>query len=118
MSIYPYNLYYLQQPTGSISIMTSPSGAKIFIDGQERLETTPAFIDIPVGTHTYKLTYPGHIDEDGLIFIEEGKTYDIFLIMKQPTISMSTLVASDIIGSAIVALALFFLIRKSYIEYR
>lgn len=70
---------------GSVSIVTIPSGATVFIDDIEQTSTTPALIeDIPVGVHTYRLTLAGYIDIIGVMYIEPDKTYNVFTTMEQP----------------------------------
>lgn len=74
-----------QQPSGTLSILTVPDRAKVFIDGIEQFETTPTFIDLPIGTHIYRLILAGYVDEEGIVLIEEGKTSNLFKIMKTET---------------------------------
>lgn len=76
----------IQQPieVGSAHIVSVPAGAKIFIDykGDIGLVTPTLIPNIPVGVHTYKLTYPGYIDVDGILFIEYNKIYELSIIME------------------------------------
>lgn len=80
----------IQQPpteVGSAHIVSVPTGAKIFIDNIDFQQTTPAIIsNISSGTHTYKLTYPGYTDVDGILFIKTGETYEISAIMEKCSI--------------------------------
>ena len=70
--------------TGSINIISIPSNVTIFIDGIERTGTTPSTIeDLIPGYHTYKLSYPGYIDEEGMILIIESEINYLYIIMKQ-----------------------------------
>lgn len=70
---------------GSAHIVSVPAGAKIFIDyiGDTGLVTPVTIPNIPVGVHTYKLTYPEYTDVDGLLFIELNKTYELSVIMER-----------------------------------
>jgi hypothetical protein len=73
--------------TGSVQIISIPELAQIFIDGVEQDLKTPAIIEnIPSGLHTYKLVYPGYVDIEGIMTIETGETYELFLVMeKEPS---------------------------------
>jgi len=70
---------------GSAHIVSVPTGAKIFIDNIEYtgLITPTTISDIPIGTYTYKLTYPGYTDVNGILFIKTGETYDISTTMEK-----------------------------------
>ena len=70
--------------TGSINIISIPSNVTIFIDGIQHTETTPSTIEnLTPGYHIYKLSYPGYIDEEGMILIRESETNYLYIIMKQ-----------------------------------
>ncbi|HHY97353.1 MAG TPA: PEGA domain-containing protein, partial [Firmicutes bacterium] len=45
---------------GAINVTSSPSGARVFLDGQEK-GYTPLFIrDVPLGDHEIVLVVPGY----------------------------------------------------------
>lgn len=82
------NYISIQQPpteVGSAHIVSVPTGAKIFIDNIEYTgSVTPITIsNISSGTHSYKLTYPGYTDVDGILFIKTGETYELSVIMEK-----------------------------------
>ena len=49
--------------TGRISITSTPSGARIFLDGSDTGRVTPYVTpDVPAGSHSIRLTLAGHSD--------------------------------------------------------
>jgi len=76
-----YLQQFLQQPTGQLSIVSIPSGADIFIDGIKQSGVTPSITTLSIGQHIYRLICPGYIDEEGMVFIQEEQTYDLFVTM-------------------------------------
>ena len=105
----------LQQPTGSLSVVSIPGGAKIFIDGEEQIDTTPAIIDIPVGQHAYRLSYPGYIDVEGIVYITEEQYQDLFFTMQKSLIIRDILIYG-FIASITAGITLYLLTRRSDIE--
>lgn len=106
----------LQQPTGQLSIVSIPSGANIFIDGIKQTETTPFITTIPIGQHVYRLIYPGYIDEDGMVLIQENQTYDLFVTLHKSFDTRDEIIYG-FIGSLAAGVALYLLIKdrtKSY----
>jgi PKD repeat protein len=68
---------------GSVNFTTVPDGARIFIDDQEQLgKFTPTTItDIPIGSHTFILKYPGRNDVTGGITVIGGTTSYVYVGM-------------------------------------
>ncbi|MEK7813042.1 MAG: PEGA domain-containing protein, partial [Candidatus Desantisbacteria bacterium] len=62
---------------GSLTITSTPSGAKIYLDGNDTGSvTTWTFTNIPAGTHTIKLTLSGYKDWYGTTTVtSESVTY-------------------------------------------
>jgi len=59
--------YYIMEEkaptTGNIYIKSDPTGARIFIDGEDTGKLTPETIkDLSLGEHEIKLTLPGYVD--------------------------------------------------------
>lgn len=101
---------YLQQE-GYISILTIPSRAKIFIDGNEWPEPTPEIIPVSLGYHTYRLTYPRYIDVEGLIYVEEPRTYELFITMQKSSI-IKDIIIYGFIASFAAGLTLYTLTKR------
>lgn len=60
--------------TGVVSFRTDPSGAIIYLDGEEYGAKTPAAINnIPQGQHTYTLRKEGHLDFTGKATVTESQ---------------------------------------------
>lgn len=105
----------LQQLTGSLSIVSVPGGAKIFIDGDEQIYTTPSIIGLPVGQHTYRLSYSGYIDVEGIVHITEEQYQDLFFTMQKSTI-VGDILMYGFIASISAGITLYLLTRRSNIE--
>lgn len=105
----------LQQPTGLLSIVSIPGGAKIFIDGEEQIDTTPTIIELPVGQHAYRLSYPDYIDVEGIVTIIEGQTSDLFVAM-QESLMIRDVIIYGFIASFTAGIALYLLTKRSDIE--
>ncbi len=62
----------LQQSTGQLSIITTPAGSEIMVDGNVRSERSPAILTLPTGKHRIRITAPGHDPKEQEIEIREG----------------------------------------------
>ncbi len=107
---------HLQDPTGQLSIVSIPSGADIFIDGIKQTDATPFITTLSTGQHVYRLIYPGYIDEDGMILIQEGQTYDLFVTMHKDFDAREEIIYG-FIGSLAAGFALYLLIRDRRVSH-
>ena len=60
--------------TGSISVSSSPSGAKIFLDGSYEGKTPRTIIDVSPGYHTIELSLEGYQDCSRSVYVTAGET--------------------------------------------
>jgi hypothetical protein len=61
-------------PTGEVMVYSSPTGARIWIDGNE-FGTTPGKVSlIPAGNHILRLTLDGYYEYEGSIYVVAGET--------------------------------------------
>lgn len=75
---------------GDISISTTPSGARIYLDNQNK-GTTPVIIkDILPGSHTIKLTFNEYDDWTTIIDVVEGSTNTISATLNKTAIYFSS----------------------------
>jgi hypothetical protein len=111
--------YYKSIPngeiTGQLSIVSIPSGADIFIDGIKQSDPTPSIMTFSTGQHIYRLICPGYIDEDGMVFIQEGQTYDLFVTMHK-SFDIKDELIYGFIGSLAAGIALYLLVRRKDIN--
>ena len=80
-------------PNGAIEITSTPTGASIYLDGMYDGGHTPLIIlEIPVGTHTIKLTKSGYNDISKTITVSSGMTTYVSetLLTQTGTISVSS----------------------------
>lgn len=61
-------------PVGILSILSIPSGAEVFVDNIDTQHVTPAVINIPTGSHTYRLSLGGYQDKNDTFTIAAGQT--------------------------------------------
>jgi hypothetical protein len=70
--------------TGGLNIDSIPSGANIFIDGNDRKMTTPAIISgLSPGQHKYKLTLHGYEEVTDSFTMSLGQPLDLHPILAQ-----------------------------------
>ena len=72
--------------TGTISVSSAPSGASIYLDGIYKGTTPEVFYDVPVGSHTVKITKAGYGD----------KTRNITVLSENPIQISETLTRNEI----------------------
>ena len=56
---------------------STPPGATIFIDGQERPEKTPAVIKLPVGRYKVRVSKEGLTPKETMVEIKDGGNPEI-----------------------------------------
>jgi hypothetical protein len=59
---------------GSLSVTTSPSGARVYVDGELKGITPATIPGIAAGKHTLLVSHPGYIDLNTTVIISAGKT--------------------------------------------
>jgi hypothetical protein len=59
---------------GSLSVTTSPAGARVYVDGEMKGITPATIPGLSAGKHTVLLSVPGYIDMNTTIIISAGKT--------------------------------------------
>ena len=62
----------LQPSTGQLSIVTTPAGSEIMVDGAVKSERSPAILILPTGKHRIRITTQGHDPREQEIEIREG----------------------------------------------
>ena len=88
------------QTTGSVSFVSSPPGAEIYIDGHDQGAVTPYTISgIPAGDHTYTLKKPGYNDITGTVSVTQGQTVtESKALTVSPAVQKVTTGAKVVIG--------------------
>lgn len=83
---------------GSINFTTVPDGASIWIDGIERIgKFTPITIDnIPIGSHTFVLKYPGRNNATGNVIVVGGAISHVYVEMSLISTDTGSLSISSI----------------------
>ena len=64
----------LESKFGSISFASTPSGAQVFLDGQDQGMVTPATLtNVPIGSHAFTLKLAGYNDHTGTVEVLENQ---------------------------------------------
>jgi hypothetical protein len=78
---------------GSVEITSTPSGAKVYVDGNDTSKATGASImNLDIGSHTYKLVLSGYQDGAGTFDIKAGAVTSVDVILKAVTPTTGTLI--------------------------
>ncbi|MBN1272963.1 MAG: SUMF1/EgtB/PvdO family nonheme iron enzyme [Candidatus Aminicenantes bacterium] len=77
--------------TGSIQVNSTPSGAKVYLDGEDTGQVTNCNLsDIEKGNHTIKLVKEGYVDYQQSITVEGGQTETISANLNVHTINITS----------------------------
>jgi len=89
--------------TGSVSVSSTPTGARIYLDGADTGYTTPRIINsVTVGTHAVRCTLAGYNDQTQSATVSAGKTSTVKMtLVRQPTVTGSVSVSSTPAGARI-----------------
>ena len=69
---------------GSLSVMTSPQGAQVFVDGELRGITPTTIPGLSSGKHAVLLVVPGYLDLNTTITVGAGKTTEYSTALTMP----------------------------------
>jgi len=76
---------------GTITINSSPSGAKVFLDGSDRGMVTPTMLtNVSAGSHTVKLVKEGYVDFEESVTVTAGQTTTVNAELSQHVINFSS----------------------------
>jgi hypothetical protein len=91
---------------GSLSVTTSPAGARVYVDGEMKGVTPATIPGLSAGKHTVLLSVPGYIDLNTTIVISAGKTaeYSTSLVTPAKTPGFGVIAALLSIGTLLVAI--------------
>jgi serine/threonine-protein kinase len=70
-------LITLERSVGTLTIRTTPAGASIFLNGQERREKTPASLTLPTGRYHIELVKEGQRKEQYDVDVKDGVVSNI-----------------------------------------
>jgi hypothetical protein len=89
---------------GSLSVTTSPAGARVYVDGEMKGVTPATIPGLSAGKHTVLLSVPGYIDLNTTIVISAGKTaeYSTSLVTPAKTPGFGVIAALLSIGTLLV----------------
>jgi hypothetical protein len=76
---------------GSMSVNTSPQGAKIYLDGYYRGTSPFSFGQIPPGSHTIEAVLDGYYKYTTMIGISSGSNTDVYITLQAISLAPNTL---------------------------
>jgi DNA-binding beta-propeller fold protein YncE len=76
--------------TGNIQVNSSPTGAKVYLDGSDTGKVTNATLtNVAPGSHTVKLTKDGYSDKEQSVSVSAGQTATVDLTLTKDTITVT-----------------------------
>lgn len=91
---------------GSVSFVSYPPGAEIFMDGVDQAVKTPAIVtNVPAGSHIYILKLAGYRDYQGSINVLESQTAGVSANLI-PVSSKGLLIGLTLMGLVIVGVVI------------
>ena len=76
--------------TGSIQVNSTPTGAKVFLDGTDTGRTTNTTLtNVSTGSHTVKLVKDGYADHTGSVSVTAGQTATVSASLTKNTITVT-----------------------------
>ena len=77
---------------GFVSLESNPSGASVYLDGDNELGKTPLFqVELPVGEHTYQLRLDNYYPVEETLLVEQDYKYEFLHRMKPKEAQLSVL---------------------------
>ncbi len=87
-------------PAGSIAVVSTPTGAEVWLDGEDTGQVTDCFLeDVPVGEHVVTLKLDGYANASTTVTVAEGEMAEAVLELTALTGSLNVTSIPD--GAAI-----------------
>ena len=83
-----YLLLAKKKKSGSIQVNSTPTGAKVYLDGSDRGTTNCTLTDVPPGSHAIKLVKDGYVDYSGSAAVTAGQTATVDVTLTKNTITV------------------------------
>lgn len=79
-------LLYLRRtpPTGTVTVVTNPLGAAVFLDGRKFGDSPCTLENVVVGTHTIRASKEGYLLLERIVYVEAGQALDVTGLVLQP----------------------------------
>lgn len=91
---------------GSVSFVSYPQGAEIFMDGVDQVIKTPAIVtDVPAGGHEYVLKLAGYKDSQGSTIVLEGATSGVTVNLI-PASDNGLIAGAALMGAGVLVIAM------------
>jgi hypothetical protein len=74
----------MRRKPGTLSLRSAPSGASIWVDGQDSALVTPSDVELPPGEHKLALKLPPYSPTEQTIIVEFGSKKELELTLSQP----------------------------------
>lgn len=87
------------EPNGVLRITSEPRGARIFLDGTDTGQTTPATLSVPPSAHAVRAELTGYLPAYDTVFVPAGEQREVHLVLSSPNRGMLTGVVYDRFGA-------------------
>lgn len=81
---------------GRLRLRTYPAGAKVWIDGVEKVEATPATLLLPEGTYRLRMQLPGAEPVEYTVGLDAGEAKELDLDVPRPPDATVTLLSDEV----------------------
>jgi hypothetical protein len=71
--------------TGTVSVSSTPQGARVYLDGVERGTTPVTITGVPAGIHLLRVTKSGYEDYSAGVFVRSGQTATVSITLRYPS---------------------------------
>ncbi len=72
--------------TGTVSVSSTPTGARVYLDGVDRGTTPTTITGVSTGMHKLKVTLSGYEDYSTGVVVQSGKTATVSITLLRPVI--------------------------------
>jgi hypothetical protein len=98
---------------GSISFVSNPPGAEIFIDNSDQQHITPFTITgVPVGTHSYRLTLINRPDITGNVTVQANQIAKVSVDFTTGQVNTGALIVGVGVTAVLIGGLVYYLTRK------
>ncbi len=87
------------EPNGVLRITSEPSGARIFLDGTDTGQITPATLSVSPSAHAVKAELTGYLPAYDTVFVPAGEQREVHLVLSPPNRGMLIGVVYDRFGA-------------------
>jgi hypothetical protein len=84
-TISPTGLVPQSDKTGTVSVSSTPTGARVYLDGVDRGTTPVTITGVSPGVHLIRVTKSGYEDYSTGVFVRSGQTATVSITLRYPS---------------------------------